>query len=248
MSAVPAAPAEPTTAEQIRSVLARAVSLSLVSDGHRFDLAGQHTVDARGQVRLHLPADSALPALTACAPRGSLAVLLEFTDIAPVALRDRVRARVTLSGWLARSRAIGRPGLPRSAAAVLRLDMARATLETATEITAAGLDELVLAEVDPLAVEEAALLTHLAGSHRDVVTELTRLVDPRVTEDATRTMPVALDRYGLTLRYEYQRGHVDARLVFPKPLREAAHVGNGVQQLLAAARGCRHLHRSSPRP
>ncbi|MEW2586549.1 hypothetical protein [Streptomyces virginiae] len=93
--------------------------------GLRYDLVGLHSVNARGQVRMRLRADSLPAAHLACAPRGALAALVEFTDIAPVAVRDRVRARVTLSGRLTRS------GQDTGADEVdLRLDAARATLAT----------------------------------------------------------------------------------------------------------------------
>ncbi|WP_159046866.1 hypothetical protein [Streptomyces sp. XY66] len=103
MSAAAVPAAEPILAERTRSVLARAVSLTVTTHGLRHDLVGLHCVNARGQVRMRLQADGLPAAHLACAPRGALAALVEFTDIAPVAVRDRVRARVTLSGRLARS-------------------------------------------------------------------------------------------------------------------------------------------------
>ncbi|MFD6967532.1 DUF2470 domain-containing protein [Streptomyces sp. NPDC059979] len=239
MSAAATPAAEPTLAEQTRSVLARAVSLTVTTNGLRYDLVGLHTVDARGQVRLRLPADSLPAAHVACAPRGALAALVEFTDIAPTAVRDRVRARVTLSGWLTRA---GRESATDEID--LRLDTARATLETQGETVAIGLDELVLAEPDPLAVDEGSLLTHLTDAHQDAVTGLTRLADPWLLRGVVRILPVALDRHALTLRCEYARNQRDLRLPFPAPLRDASQVGEQIQHLLVAARACpgrRHL-------
>ncbi|MET9635769.1 hypothetical protein ABZY83_04995 [Streptomyces virginiae] len=103
MSAAAVPAAEPILAERTRSVLARAVSLTVTTHGLRHDPVGLHCVNARGQVRMRLQADGLPAAHLACAPRGALAALVEFTDIAAVAVRDRVRARVTLSGRLARS-------------------------------------------------------------------------------------------------------------------------------------------------
>lgn len=231
MSAAVVPATEPTLAERARSVLARSVSLTVTTNGLRYDLVGLHSVDARGQVRLRLPADSLPAAHVACAPCGTLAALVEFTDIAPAALRDRVRARVTLAGWLTRT---GRD--PRTEETVLRLDTARVTLETQGRTVPIGLDELVLAEPDPLAVDEGALLTHLAATHQDVVTRLTRLADPWLLRGAVRVQPVALDRYGITLRCEYARNQRDLRLPFPAPLHEVSQVGARIQGLLATAR------------
>ncbi|KOV11175.1 MULTISPECIES: DUF2470 domain-containing protein [Streptomyces] len=239
MSAAAQPAAEPTLAEQTRSVLARAVSLTVTTHGLRHDLVGLHSVNARGQVRMCLQADSLPAAHLACAPRGALAALVEFTDIAPVAVRDRVRARVTLSGWLTRS------GQDTDADEVgLRLDTARATLATPETTVTVGLDELVLAEPDPLAVDEGSLLTHLADAHQDAVTRLTRLADPWLLHGAVRVLPLALDRHGITLRCEYARNRRDLRLPFPAPVREASQVGEQIQLLLSAAQACpkrRHL-------
>ncbi|MBA2947601.1 DUF2470 domain-containing protein [Streptomyces himalayensis] len=235
----------PTAAERIRSVLARAGSLTLTTDGHRYDLVGLHTVDSKGQVTLRLPADSPLAARTVSAPRGALAALLEFTDISPTPVRARVRAKVTLSGWLALA-----DGTENDAddSAGLRLDLARATLETGEDMVAVGLDELVLAEADPLAIEEAAMLTHLADAHQDMVAKLSRLAGPRLLQGVVRVQPVALDRYAITLRCEYARGHCDLRLLFPQPVHDAAQAGAGIQNLLAAGRNCPHRHPTSSRP
>ncbi|MEU6314310.1 DUF2470 domain-containing protein [Streptomyces sp. NPDC047014] len=228
-AALPAA--EATLAEQARSVLARAVSLTVTTNGLRYDLVGLHSVDSRGQVRLRLPADSLPAAHVTCAPRGALAALVEFTDIAPVSVRDRVRARVTLSGWLTRSGAAAATADDLE----VRLDTARVTLATRETAASVGLDELVLAEPDPLAVDEGSLLTHLADAHQDSITRLARLVDPWLLRGAVRVLPLALDRHGITLRCEYPRNQRDLRLPFPTPVREAPRVAEQLQLLLTEA-------------
>ncbi|OKK04550.1 hypothetical protein AMK26_14540 [Streptomyces sp. CB03234] len=228
--------ADPSAAERIRSVLARAQSLSLTMDGHRHDLVGGHTIDDRGRLTLHPPAGSPPVTQAASAPGGAVAAaLLEFTDIAATSVRDRVRARVTLSGRLTRTHDSG-----------LRLDTERATLETAAGTVTVGRDELVLAEADPLAVHEAAMLTHLADAHDDVVTRLTRLAEPRLLHGVVRVQPLALDRHGITLRCEYARGHRDVRILFPAPVREPGQAGEQIRHLLAAARACPHHRRVPP--
>ncbi|WP_406865579.1 hypothetical protein ABZO31_32065 [Streptomyces sp. HUAS MG47] len=94
------APTGPTAAEHVRTVLARAVSLSLRTAGQDDDLIGMHSVGTDGRVTLRPRAGSPLTRQVAESPDGGLAALLELTDVAPTVVRDRVRARVTVSGRL----------------------------------------------------------------------------------------------------------------------------------------------------
>ncbi|MET9651154.1 DUF2470 domain-containing protein [Streptomyces sp. NPDC006460] len=215
---------EPTTAERVRTVLARAASLSLTTAAREYDLIGLHSVSPSGQVTLGSRPGCPLAREVATAPRGGLAALLEFTDIAPTPVRDRVRARVTLSGWLT---AAGDDN-------GLHLDTARATLRTAAGATDVGLDELTLAAPDPLAVEEAAMLTHLTDAHGELTDALLGLAGPRLPYGMTRALPYALDRHAVTLRCEYPAGHCDLRILFPSPARDAAEAGERIRQLLTA--------------
>ncbi|OKK02567.1 hypothetical protein AMK26_23380 [Streptomyces sp. CB03234] len=228
-----ARPPEPTPAERVRSVLAAARSLTVVTHGYRCDLTGAHRLDDRARLTLRLPADGHLAAAVGGAPHGDLAAMLQFTDVAPTAVRDRVRARVTLSGWLTQA------GAATAAGGVdLRLDPVRVTFGTADDVVFVGLDELVLAEADPLAEHEAGLLLHLADDHPDAVERLARLVPPHHLHGVRRVAPLAVDRYGVTLRLEHARAHHDVRLPFAVPLRDAAEFGDRVQALLTAAHGC----------
>ncbi|MEV0919311.1 DUF2470 domain-containing protein [Streptomyces sp. NPDC049967] len=229
-------PAGPTDAEQVRTVLSRATSLSLTTTAQAYDLIGLHSVSAAGQVTLHPSPDSPLAREAADAPMGSLAALLQFTDIAPTPLRDRVRARVTVSGWLA----------PETDGA-LRLDSARVSLRTPAGATDVGLDEIALAEPDPLAVEEAAMLTHLTDSHEELMADLLGLAGSRLPRGMIRSLPLALDRHGITLRCEYESGHCDLQLLFPALARDATDAGEQIRRLLTAPRSCAHQqHHSHP--
>ncbi|MEO3767276.1 DUF2470 domain-containing protein [Streptomyces sp. B5E4] len=237
-----AGPAAPTPAERVRTILATAGSLTLETDGFRCDLVGLHTA-APGPggplLRLRPPADSALAARVVCAPTGDLPVRLHLTDIAPVEVRDRVRARVMLTGWLAPERA-----QPEADRLVLGFDPAEALVVTAgagTEDPGAAvvdLDELAAAAPDPLAVQESAMLLHLADSHRNAVDALTRLLSPSALHGVVRVHPLALDRHGLTLRLEHPRIHHDTRLPFATPLTDPAEAGPAIQTLLYAAHHC----------
>ncbi|MET9513876.1 DUF2470 domain-containing protein [Streptomyces sp. NPDC002994] len=235
--------ARPTNGERVRTVVAAAGSLMVVTDRHSGELAGLHTLDDRGRLLLRVPDDGVLAAEVALAPRGIVAAVLKFTDIAPTAVRDRVRARVTLTGWFAPV-----DGNSQEPGVQLRLDFAHAELETAAGTVTVGLDELTLARADPLAVYEADMLTHLVDGHSDVVALLTRLVDPRLVQGVRRVLPVSLDRYGMTLRLEHANAHHDVRLSFPAPLSDAAEAGGRIQALLAAARACCRRHGSPSRP
>lgn len=268
--------AAPTLAERVRTILATTGSLTLEADGFRCDLVGLHTAAPGGSpvpdpgpdtdpdtdpdrgpgpaaepgwlLRLCPPADSTLAARVACAPTGDLPVRLHLTDIAPVGVRDRVRARVTLTGWLAPERA-----QPEADRLVLGFEPAEALVVTAgdgtdpatPDVAVVDLDELAAAHPDPLAAQESAMLLHMADSHRDAVDALTRLVDPAVLHGVVRVHPLAMDRHGLTLRLEHPRTHRDVRLPFPAPLADAAEAGPAVQTLLHAAHHCprRRSHR-----
>ncbi|MFE5632636.1 DUF2470 domain-containing protein [Streptomyces sp. NPDC056463] len=232
-------PHEQAAAELVRSVLTRAVSLSLTTDAQCYDLIGMHSIDRNGRITLAPQPDSPLEAQVASAPRGSLAALLEFTDIAPTPLRDRVRARVTISGWLTPSGPEGEDGL--------RLDLARVTLRTPAGTQDVDLDRFTLAQPDPLAVQEAAMLTHLADAHEDMVADLIVLAGSRLPFGVVRALPLAVDRHGITLRCEYREGHCDLRLQFPVEARDAAEAGEQVRRLLTTP-SCAHHRRPSTRP
>ncbi|GHG89750.1 DUF2470 domain-containing protein [Streptomyces lanatus] len=208
---------EPTPAERARSVLAAADSLTVTSQGHRIELIGLHTVDAAARLLLHNPPDGHLAAELAVAPQGDLATLVEFTDIAPVAVRERVRARLTLGGWLT---ALG----PKT----LVFHPARAVLTEGGLATVIGLDELTLASPDLLATHEAEMLARLDAAHADTVAPLARLLPAGEQLGAAVVRPLRLDRHGLVLRSEAPHAHHDTRLPFDTP---ATHPGEAIRQI-----------------
>jgi hypothetical protein len=225
-------PAEPTAAEAVRSVLTAATSLTLTTEGHRVELAGLHSVEAPGRLLLAAPAASHLGDEVARAPGGDVTATVEFTDVAPVAVPDRVRAKVVLGGWL--GPAAGPPGTD----AALCFETALVELEQGGRTIGVDLEDLVRAEPDPLAETEAEMLTHLAGAHGDTVELLAQLVDVRLLQGVTRVDPLRLDRYGIVLRLQRTGGRRDVRLPFPVRLRNPAHAVVQIQTLLARARTC----------
>ncbi|MGW5029276.1 DUF2470 domain-containing protein, partial [Streptomyces albidoflavus] len=155
---------EPTPAQRVRSVVEAADSLTVTTDGHSIGLVGLHTVDASGGLTLHDPPGEHLGAELDASLGGTLPAVVEFTDVAPVHLRDRVRARLSLHGWLGTAADRG-----------LHLHTEYAVLAEHGRSRRIGVDELVVAQPDPLARAEAELLSHLDSAHEDMVRALARL-------------------------------------------------------------------------
>ncbi|GAA0311833.1 DUF2470 domain-containing protein [Streptomyces polychromogenes] len=232
------ADARPTDAERVRSVLAAAHSMTVVIDGVRHEVRHLDDGDPLGRLHLHPAAPAAgHPASLLGGERPS--IRLEFTDVAPTPVRDRVRARVTVIGHLLTPYADEHAG----ADATTCVEYGQAVLETAEGTSYLGLEELDGAWPDPLAPYEAGMLTHLLDEHPALVTLLLRLVRPRPTPAVVRALPLALDRYGITLRLEERTGHRDVRLPFPSPVDDVDQSGAQIQALLSAAR--RHSHSST---
>ncbi|MFD0275706.1 DUF2470 domain-containing protein [Kitasatospora sp. NPDC127111] len=228
---------EPTAAERVHSLLGAASSVVIRAYGERHDLDTPVSVHG-SRLRLRAPLDAPLT-LAVIREQDGLAVVLDLTDIAPVAVRDRVRGRLTLAGRLHLAH-LADDGL----SVHLRLDVAHAVLSTPYGTSAVTGADLALAAPDPLARHEARLLTHLADDHPDVLAVLTRLLDPRLLAGRPEIRPLALDRYGLVLRLDHPHGHRDVRLVFPERADDADEFGRLVHQLLTAAHCALPAHHS----
>ncbi len=223
--------AAPAAAERARSVLAAAWSCAVTAEGAREEFVGAHSVDDDGRVLLQVPEDSALLATAICAPRGEPSAVLEFADVAPVPVRNRIRARLWLAGWF----------VPEDDHLAFRAT--RVVLRAPSGAVVVDLDEFAAAEPDPLALAEAQLLTHLADCHSDAVERLTRLVEPDSLHGAVRVQPLAVDRHGLTLRIERARTQGDVRLPFHTPADTVADLTERMHVLLTQASAA-----SCPRP
>ncbi|MEU6383777.1 DUF2470 domain-containing protein [Streptomyces bauhiniae] len=215
--------AGPGAAERARSVLAAAWSCAVTADGAREEYVGAHTVTGDGGVLLDVPEDSALFAAALCAPRGEPTAVLEFADVAPVPVRQRIRARLWLAGWFSQR------------GARLLFTPTRVVLRRPSGAVLIELAEYAAARPDPLATAEAQLLTHLADSHPDAVERLTRLVRPESLHAVTRVVPLAVDRHGLTLRIERTRAHGDVRLAFHTPADDVSQLTERMHALLTQA-------------
>jgi len=230
---------EPSEAEVVRSVMQAATSLTAVANGSRHELLGSGiAVVERGQLWLRVSAGSGLARAAAMVvgEADGLPVLLEWTDVAPLAVRERVRTRVRIAGWLP---AAGREEADGTLA--MAVDVRQVALAASGTSTLVDPAELVRAEPDPLAMVEAALLIHLAEDHQDHVAALLGLIDPQLLRGVGEVSPLALDRYGIVLRLTQHRAHLphqDVRLSFGEPLPDAEQVGRQLHALLAGHGAC----------
>src|SRR5262245_49614144 len=134
--------AAPSAAEQARSVLAAAWSCAVTADGGREEFVGAHSVAEDGRVLLQVPEDSALLTAAIFAPRGEPSAVLEFADVAPVSVRNRVRARLWIAGWFA------------AEGDGLALRPTRVVLRRSSGAELVDLDDFAAAVPDPLADAE----------------------------------------------------------------------------------------------
>ncbi|MFI1444286.1 DUF2470 domain-containing protein [Streptomyces fructofermentans] len=231
MRRIPLSAPAPTAAERARSIVGVAHSMTVVSEGRHSEVRRLDGAGVMGQVHLHAPFEG-----SGTPPGGRVPVRLELTDVAPTPVRDRLRARVTLTGLLAA------PYDPESTESTC-MEIGQCVLEDDNGRSHVTLQELEAAEPDPLATCEAGMLTHLVDDDPELVPLLLRLARPHPDGDVQRALPLGIDRYGLTLRLEHARSHQDIRLPFHKPVSHVDHVGPQIHALLAAARRLSHTGR-----
>jgi hypothetical protein len=217
-------------AGRLRSMLAAAQSLTLHTTEHRADLAGRHAVTDDGELSIELPADTCLA--QQLVREGELVVMIELTDLAPTRVRDRVRDRATLTGWLT-------PASAEDGEVLATLDLATAELITRRGAVQVDPDDFAAARPDPLAELEAELLCHLDDHHPRTVELLSRLLPAHRLLGVRVVRPLALDRWGIVLRLEHASRDSDVRLDFLMPLSQPAQLADQVEALLARAWHCR---------
>lgn len=222
-------------ASRLRSMLVAAQSLGLHTPGYRADIAGRHSVTGDGRVRVELPAGCRMA--QDIAHQRETVAMIEVTDLAPTPVRDRVRARGTLTGWLSPADTIDCDAEDNQLVTVL--DLATAELTTSEGTTAIDPTDFTTAQPDPLAATEAELLCHLDHHHPHTVERLCRLVDPHQLHGVRMVRPVRLDRHGLVLRLELLSCDRDIRLGFPAPVRHPDQLGAQIDALLRQSRRCR---------
>lgn len=221
---------------RLRSMLVAADSLTLHVPGVEAYVIGRHAVTSDGRLRVDLPTDCHLA--EHLAHERETVAMVEVTDLAPTPVRDRVRGRATLTGWLATETVAA--GNDQELATVL--DLATAELTADGHTICIDADQFASAQPDPLAAVEADLLCHLDHHHPHTVEGLSRLIPARHLQGVRQVRPVRLDRHGVVLRLELSRGDRDVRLSFPTPLRHPDQLGAQIEALLRHTHGCRARH------
>ncbi|MGY1771021.1 DUF2470 domain-containing protein [Blastococcus sp. SYSU D00813] len=241
------APAAP--AERARTVAARTAAALCVA-GREPARPLAHAVTGDGRLLVLVRADGEAAATVEASPGRDVSALLMVCDRAPVPLRDPVRARLWLSGWLtpvpardlraaalefAEVRPAGDLLDVGSGAALLRLDLAEVVLREGERCTEVGPGDFAAARPDPLLPVETRMLTHVDRCHPEVLAALARLLPVGTVgrDDAVR--PLALDRFGYRLRVERPGGHTDVRVPFPRPLGCAGQLQAATRHLLRRA-------------
>lgn len=217
----------PTAAERLRSLLRAASTVDVLVRGRRMRLMEAHTVDPAGRLLLAVPGASELALDLADGPAPAR---IEITDIAPVAMRDRIRARAAIDGQLS---VCDRDPL------VAVLDLAGAELAERDGAVSIDPAQFARAEPDLLASRESELLCHLVDAHADLVAWLSRLVPAERLNGVRRVHPLRVDRFGVVLRLEFPGRDRDARLPFTHPLGTVEEAPGRMLELLARARMCR---------
>ncbi len=231
----------PSAAERTRTLVQGTCSAVLLIPG--LEAAGPHQLmpDSRhigpdGEVFLVFPAGSPAVRAATHAQDDGLTAVLEVTDVAPVSVPHRIRGRARVTGRLTRE-----PGRADPGRTVLRLEAGEAWVDDLWGTEGVEPEEFVAAEPDPLAEHEAELLQHLHAAHGAEVRSLRALLGERSDASATagttaRTaaVPVALDRFGLRVRFTGVTCF-DARFDFPEPVRDIRELRRAMHTLFDAA-------------
>lgn len=228
-------------AETARSVLEAATTLALHLDTvPGLVVVGGHGGDDAG--RLLVPTSADCRVLAAVRASGAVPARAVLTDVAPLPVRDRVRARLVLRGALTElaGPAVGPAAAAWTAATGRELDGRRRLLQLApTSVSVVAGGEVVevcphlygQARPDPLARHEAEVLSHLAAGHGDLLERVPRLLPRRAVAGARRVVPLRLTRHALVLRVERDRGDTDVPVALASA--RATHPGEVLVALRA---------------
>ncbi|MBQ1081373.1 DUF2470 domain-containing protein [Nocardiopsis sp. B62] len=232
----------PSPAERARSVLSRPNPATVTSADVSLHLTGAvcHTT-FQGEVTLLVPDQHRVLAEIG---EGVLEATIEFTDTAPVDLRDPTRSLLWISGELrvpspreARDRALsaladdpderlldlghGRTLIVMDPHLIIHSDHDGCHLLHSEEFTDAA--------ADPFGRWEGPWLRHLEDDHPDVLWALVNHCGAQLPPGRPR--PLGVDRHGLRLRLEGPDGDHDVRIPFRRPARTPHDVAHEVQEL-----------------
>ncbi|WP_348651075.1 DUF2470 domain-containing protein [Micromonospora sp. WMMD812] len=242
------APAARAQADAVtaRSALSAAPSLRLGLGDTAVDLVDSHVALPDGSVVLAVDAMTRLGGLLVAARGRPGAVRLDVTQLVPVAVRSRVRAKVRMLGTVRRFDPVSLDScdgdtlmalLDLPPVALWAVDPVEVCVTQGAGEATTSIAAYRAALPDPLAAVEAVHLQHLTQHHCDVLDRLAALVDPALTATSARVIPVAVDADGIVLRAEASDGHTDVRLPFAQPVTGSAGLAEGLRELLAEAAG-----------
>ncbi|MFB7286196.1 DUF2470 domain-containing protein [Actinacidiphila glaucinigra] len=228
----------PSAAERTRTLVQSTASAILVIPGLVPDLPElmvpeERIVGTDGDLFLLFPAESPAVRAATHAEDDDLTAVLDITDVAPVAVPGRIRGRAWIAGWVTVAR-----DLPAPAGKVrLRLEVGEASLDDLWGAEQVEPDEFAAARPDPLVDHEAELLQHLAAAHADQVGWLCALAGGAGACHGipAAAVPLALDRFGLRVRFTGEDGVFDARFEFPEPVRGHTDLHRAMHALFDAA-------------
>ncbi len=227
----------PSAAERTRTLVQSTCSAVLLIPGLGDTYPDQLMPDVRtvgpdGEVFLVLPADSPAVRAATHAQDDELSAVLELTDVAPVSLPDRIRGRARLSGWLTCV-----PGVTEPGRMLVRLELGTMSVDDLWGAESVEPEDFARACADPLVEYEAELLQHLHSGHADQVRGLCALLGERADEAYDGAVPVALDRFGLRVRFlpAGREDFFDARFEFPRPVHDIVGLRREMHRLFEAA-------------
>ncbi|NMO90115.1 DUF2470 domain-containing protein [Actinomycetospora sp. TBRC 11914] len=250
----PHQPPVPSPAERARTTAVRASGAALIAgpgttehadgdDGGRVTPVLHH-VPASGAATLQLPADHPLVVRTRA--QEYLPVMLELTDTAPLPVRQPVRGLVWIAGRVRVLPArVARRAALRIAAetaderlldvghsdVLLRLDPGSVVLSDAEGTGTFTPAEVAAGAPDPFVATGDAWLSHLAHAHASLLAGLARHLPPALRRPENTLVPLAVDRLGLRLRVETDRGDHDVRIGFSAPVACPRLLGAEVRRL-----------------
>jgi hypothetical protein len=244
--ALPPAPTDRTAdaAERARTVATRpAASVQALGLGTS-RLLGAATLED-GLVLVVVPRSGGLATAVREAPEGDLAAKVTVTSRSSEPLRNPLRARLELAGWLTPVPAAEEAELVLAFATVrpddvlldvglsatlLCLDVAEVLLTEGDGWTEIAPEEYAAARPDPLGAAEDDLIAEHAGP----LAELRARVQTWAGDDPVHLL--GLDRYGVLFRVEPRTGCYDLRTPFPAPLTSTGELPAAVHTLLACTR------------
>ena len=264
----PHQPPVPSPAERARATAVRASGAALIAgplegadpeDGGRVTPVLHH-VPASGAATLQLPAEHPLVTLTRA--REYLPVMLELTDSAPLPVRQPVRGLVWVAGRVrVLPTRVARRAALRIAAdsaderlldvghsdVLLRMDPGSVVLSDAEGTGTFTPAEMAAAAPDPFVGCGDSWLTHLALAHSTLLSGLAQHLPAALRGPDHTIVPLAVDRLGLRLRVETDRGDHDVRIGFSSPVACPRMLGAEVRRLAELSPAAPERHPAAER-